>query len=525
MNANKDVAEEAFKDVVGHIYSEYGVYEPDTIWFTVKVKSKIEVGEIVCIEHPTKKGVPVFYQVYRVPLRRKVKSYEEDLLRLGKIIVDKTRNYPRAIAKQIGFYKDNKIGSEDNKRVLLEHIEPQAPVYRPADPVIELLLKPEENHITIGEIYPSFKHKMSLEIPKLIRQGLLVVGGVGTGKTTTMVSVVYNITKALLDEKKQPHVLVVDKDGEYCSDKLVELIGDDMYLHVHIDEITLGVQTFRDEYDFRRNLLGVLTISPNSKEGRALATAISQAARRGVSFRLDPDYVEEKLIPLIPKDYRESILKSIDAWKELMKSQEETEGAFTVEELVIELKKRTFVHVDLSKTRDWTRSFEILTQLLKYVYDEAIYDENFGAIIVLDEAHVFSPERGGIELADKSHVDALRDVIKLIATTGPRNGVTPFFATQRPALIDKTITTQLGQNIIAHRVEDVDLARLIEIMGDIAKEVTLLPRGWALIKSSASKINQPFIVKITPSDYPKSVGKTAYYRFKEKPSYELMSIK
>jgi len=524
MNKNRvNDAEKYFADIVGHIYSETGIYEPNVITFTVKTQSKVEVGEIICIEHPTQQGVAVFYQVYRVPLKRKVKSYEEDLLRMGKAIVDKTRNYPRAVAKQIGYYIENEIGSEDKRRILLEHINPQAPVYRPSDEVIDRLLMPEENHIVLGEIYPSFKHKMTLELPKLIRQGLLVVGGVGTGKTTTMVTVLYNTVEALLKEKKAPHLLIIDKDGEYCSDKLVNLIGKDMYVHVEVDDILLGVQTFRDEDRFRRALLGILNLSPNSKEGRALGTAITQAARRGMSFRLDPEYIEKKLLPLIHEEHRDKIKDSINAWKNLVEKTEE-EG-LTIEDLLRELKEKTIIHIDLSKTRDWTRSFQVLTQLIKFVYDEAIYDEKFGAIIVIDEAHIFSPERGGIELADKNQVDALKDVIKLMATTGPRNGVTPFFATQRPALIDKTITTQLGQNIIAHRVEDVDLARLIEIMGNVARDVSLLPRGWALVKSSASKINEPFIVKIIATDYPKSVGKTAYYRFKEKPSSELFSLK
>ncbi len=71
----------------------------------------------------------------------------------------------------------------------------------------------------------------------------------------------------------------------------------------------------------------------------------------------------------------------------------------------------------------------------------------------------------------------------------------------------------MGQNIIAHRVEDVDLARIEEIMGPIARKVRVLPRGWAIVKGLAAKIKEPLIVRITAKVYPKSTGKTAYERF------------
>ncbi|MEM1831781.1 MAG: hypothetical protein QXJ97_09675, partial [Desulfurococcaceae archaeon] len=88
-----------------------------------------------------------------------------------------------------------------------------------------------------------------------------------------------------------------------------------------------------------------------------------------------------------------------------------------------------------------------------------------------------------------------------------------FVATQRPSLLSKTVSTQMGQNIIAHRVEDVDLQRLEEIMGGIASRVRVLPRGWAIVKALASRIKEPLIVRVRPEAFPKSIGNTAYDRF------------
>ena len=102
---------------LGYIYSEEGLYEPHEITFTIELNKKVEIGDIVCIEHPTKTGVPVFYQVIEVPLRRKARDYEQDLVRAGKPIYDDSRNYPRAKAKQLGYYENlEKIMKHERKR-------------------------------------------------------------------------------------------------------------------------------------------------------------------------------------------------------------------------------------------------------------------------------------------------------------------------------------------------------------------------------------------------------------------------
>ena len=71
----------------------------------------------------------------------------------------------------------------------------------------------------------------------------------------------------------------------------------------------------------------------------------------------------------------------------------------------------------------------------------------------------------------------------------------------------------MGQNIIAHRVEDIDLARIEEIVGPIARKVRVLPRGWAMVKALAAKIREPLIIRVEAETTPESTGKTAYDRF------------
>lgn len=162
-----------------------------------------------------------------------------------------------------------------------------------------------------------------------------------------------------------------------------------------------------------------------------------------------------------------------------------------------ELERRAVVRLVLSRIRDWDDAFVKLDALLRAVYAKALEDEGFGCIVVINEAHLFAPEARGIILASEDHVKKLKETLHLIAITGPRNGITPFIATQRPSLLSKTITTQMGQNIVAHRVEDTDLERMEKIMGPMARKARFLPRGWALVKALASKIREPLPLTVS----------------------------
>ncbi len=490
------------EDVVGYIYSEDGVYDPREISFTVLEGKRIEIGNIVCIEHPSREGLPVFYQVIDVPLRRKAKDYEEDLVRIGTPLMDETRNYPRARAVQIGYY----VEGEEEPRMLIEHIKPLSKVYRPSQEVLEELLYPKESSIVVGEIYPSFQLRVELELPKLLRQGLLVVGGVGTGKTTTMLTVLVRVIRKIVEEGGIPRVLIVDKDGEYGAEELINCVGRDMYVRIPIDAVYVDV--FKDKDKFAQQLLRKFGYHDRrTKVAKTIYAIVQEFEDR--ELELSKDFIEQNILPrIIDEDVRAKVASALEKWRE------ETREGMPLSNLMKLIHEKCIVHLDLSTCRDFDHAFMILDEVLSRIYDTALSNERFGCIIVIDEAHLFCPERGGIELSP--HVKQLKKTIELIATTGPRNGVTPFMATQRPSLISKTITTQLGQNIIAHRVEDIDLERIKEIMGAVARRTTILPRGWAIVKSQATKIRQPVIARITAVAKPTSTGKTAYERFKMK---------
>lgn len=499
---------------IGFIYSEDGYYEPDEITFTVEEGVRVEIGDIICIKHPSKNTL-VFYQVIEVPVRRRARDYEEDLARIGSPLFDESRNYPRAHARQIGYVEDLEKLVKGEARIddlvmLIEHIKPLSEVYAPRAEIIDQLLRPEGDSIVVGKIYPNWKHEYRLNLQRLLRQGLLVVGGVGTGKTTTMLNIVHRIMKTIIENGGAPRLVLIDKDGEYGVEELVRLVGEDNYLHVHVDEI--GELEFTDKEAYVKKLLKELGLTDlRTKAAKAIRDVVSSLSEE--VYVLTPEFVKQKILPQVAKRYQDTytiIVEKINSWSKKISGKPPGVGVLNILEF---LKKNTaIVHIDLSATRDYNHAYSVINQLLRMIYETALDDQSFGCIVVIDEAHLFAPERGGISLAGDDETGELRETIQLIATTGPRNGVTLFIATQRPSLISKTITTQMGQNIIAHRVEDVDLERIEEIVGPIARRVRVLPRGWAIVKGLAAKVREPMIVRVDVEIYPRSHGKTTYER-------------
>ncbi len=125
------------------------------------------------------------------------------------------------------------------------------------------------------------------------------------------------------------------------------------------------------------------------------------------------------------------------------RSYEASNAVYSISSILDLLKEKIIVHIDLSATKDFDHAYRVLSNLLKKVYDTALDNPSFGCIAAIDEAHLYAPERGGVSLMSDEKItnsNSLKNILHLIilhliATTGPRNGITPFMATQRPSLI------------------------------------------------------------------------------------------
>lgn len=78
-------------------------------------------------------------------------------------------------------------------------------------------------------------------------------------------------------------------------------------------------------------------------------------------------------------------------------------------------------------------------------------------IVLVDEAHMFCPEKG------KGESEA-SEAVKDLATRGRKRGLCAIFATQRLATLNKDASGMLGNRLIGPTFEDVNVKRAIEIM-------------------------------------------------------------
>jgi hypothetical protein len=98
-------------------------------------------------------------------------------------------------------------------------------------------------------------------------------------------------------------------------------------------------------------------------------------------------------------------------------------------------------------------------------------------VIATDEAHNFAPK--GREAATKG-------IITEIAQEGRKYGVFLVLATQRPTLLDETVTAQLNTKIIFRTVRGSDIATITEetdIKAEEARRLPYLPSGDAFVSS------------------------------------------
>lgn len=84
-------------------------------------------------------------------------------------------------------------------------------------------------------------------------------------------------------------------------------------------------------------------------------------------------------------------------------------------------------------------------------------------IIVVDEAHIFCPEKGQ---GESEASEAMKD----LATRGRKRGFAGIYATQRIAMLSKTVTAQMLNRLVGMTFEDIDLDRAADLLSITRQE-------------------------------------------------------
>jgi DNA helicase HerA-like ATPase len=486
---------------VGHTYSTSGEYGINEITILILRNLELAKGDLVYIDHP-KNMKPVVYQVIRVFPHKRVRDYEEAMLREGRILNDIEDSTLHATAYHWGWLDNN-----ESLRPLRYPLAPNTPVYLAERDVISKFTKPSGKWSILLGTDPSTDLEVELGLYSLIRQSCLICGAVGTGKTTTTISM---ISRAAIADPPL-RFFIVDKDGEYNS--LMEHLGPEKTIKVPWSRFfqpgAISWDDYLGEFGWQKtwwnskiliHALKILYAQTTNVTKHNISLAVNWVKSDKLGFNKKEEEFES---------HRQQVINAVGNSKLIPEADMEPLNPVDL------LKDRYVVIMDLSQGKDtWSQKHLVVSQVLRKIFSEALENRKFGCIIVLEEAMYYAPQRGVFELGEKETRAKLLGVIKEIATNGGRNGVGLWAVTQRLSTVEKTVVTQCANNIICHGLEDVDKTRVAEIMGhEFADLIGDLPPGEAIIKGTALKCRFPIWVKVLPELYPASSSSTPMSRF------------
>ena len=506
---------------VGNVYSVRGrYYGLDNIPITISKGKEVPNWSYVFVKH-WKTGKPVVYQVIKVHFDQPGTEYQDVSISMGSPIKDPSIRKYKCRGLLVGEIEER--GDIIPPRY---PIEPEADVYRCPDEMVKFITQPLDKwSIRVGEI-PELKIPVKIHLKPLVRQGLLITGAQGTGKTTALITL---ITRAALANPPL-RFLILDWTGEFMNIKkaidnirrkikendkkyLLEILGiseeelSEDYLRllsrasVKVIEwwkIYCGFLKIEELTEYLRTMLDRIIAQQyrfsdaSRKYARTLVSHVHKLTIKDLEILAESKSMKGKkeestvagaktLIRSVLSSYLPADDKDLEKWESF---------SYLIDKLKEDIERNNVVIIDfsaripeeLSIADDINVKADIATMIAKRIWDIGSKDPDFGCIIVVDEAHRVCPEK------DFGYMDP---IWQRLASEGGRNKIPLWIVARRLSLVSKKVTTELQQNFFCFNVEDVDKKRVEENLGktfaDIAPYGTIPPLH-CIIKSNGFRI-------------------------------------
>jgi len=473
--------------VVGNVFARY-TYGIDKIFITLRKNIRLPLGAYVFVLD--EEGLPIVYQVASPEYYRYGHDFEKRLIAYGGISSNSSHTYD-CTGILVG-----KVSEDGRIEPPKYPIVPLSEVYSCPDELVRIVIEPSAKFKVVLGKNPNTGLPVSIALRPLIRQGLLISGAQGTGKTTALLTLICRSLKAF----NSLRFLILDWTGEFSPLRDSQFIQDNG-IKVHIifwDTLLLSLAPKNPSLLIRlikeddprvtgateQVLEGAIVIC--GKKGtyptkNTLLEIVGRVETVTEAGRTKKAVVGGYFTTRSPSTI-ETVRNVIEMSRWIVE-KEKPEEALSLKQLKKLIVSSNIVIVDFSTTkREWVPDDfeikkEVATVIAGFVWDEARKDKNFGCIVVSDEAHRIAPER------DLGHVN--QTWIRL-ATEGGRNGTPLWLVARRLSLVSKSVTTELQQNFFCFNVEDVDRRRIIEDLGEtFATLLGSLPPGEAVAKSAA----------------------------------------
>jgi len=472
---------------VGNVFS-WRIYGLEKIYITLRKGVKLPVGSYVFVKDDD--GLPIVYQVASPTYYRYSFDFEKRLIAHGGISRDEAHTYDCVgilVGKVLEVVEEE--GESRRKKIEIQPprypVPPLSEVYECTSNLMEILTRPSSEPIVKIGKEPLTGLEVKIALRALIRQGLLISGAQGTGKTTALLTLICRS----LETYPSLRFLVLDWTGEM---RVLEQLNGKRFGNPP-RQISANALPWDSKIDLvytGPDLLVRLIREDDPRVRGAVEAALNDtlalcAKKKMPLTKTNLQSIVDGEIKDVRKDTTIKAVKKVISGSKWIPDEaaEEKLPENIINQFIRELESVNIYVVDFSKTEnpEIPDEFEFKKMMAEvmawHVWNTARIRKDFGCVVVSDEAHRICPERGYGELPG---------IWLRLATEGGRNGCPLWLVARRLSLVSKSVTTELQQNFFCFNVEDVDRRRVSEDLGEtFASLLGSLPPGEAIVKSAA----------------------------------------
>ncbi len=384
------------------------------------------------------------------------------------------------------------IGYRDERGLLKTPKTPLSPgdeVYKANKRLIKESLGIERGRIHIGNL-DGTDLKVKLDANELVQKHCSILARTGSGKSYTCGVIIEELI-----ENNVP-VVIIDPHGEFHS---IKEKNKSKRQRARMDEFGVSpkgyssTEVYSPEPDLgkplrlnginlgAREIMNLLPTNLTNTQTGILYKAVKELNSRKGNYSL------EDIIRTV-KGSDSSAKWNLVTQLELISELKIFSGRFTKPDELVNPGSATIINL---KGVNPDIQEMIVTRICTDIFRSRKNEEIPPAMLVVEEAHNFAPERGF-----KSAVST--DILRMIASEGRKFGLGLTVVSQRPARVDKNVLSQCNTQIILKVTNPNDLNAIKKgvegLDSEMQDEIKSLPTGVALLVSNG--IEKPIFVDI-----------------------------
>jgi DNA helicase HerA-like ATPase len=459
----------------------------DRFSFDVLEGKHVRSGNYYLISHPTK-GVDVLTRVIRVGYRSMPPAESQEIL-----VAD---------AETLGYFDRDKF------RPLELPPATWTPVYEAKAEDFNIFMAPPKDgyHLKIGNLR-DLDVPIYLDVDGLLKGHSLVCGEARSGKSTFMMA----LAKAAKEElDPPPHMIIFDRRGEYIP--LVEKAGGKTYSYKEFTQsfAQMDPSLAASLLGFDGVLAGIVASTIAKMQVIGITKAFKEILLGSVLAEISLAEIEVEDATAQKKRFMKKAEDNIKRYGDVLeKLPEKPLNPVDV------VKKNEVTLIDFSVDTKIDSKQLIASHIIRALLDGAMTNDDFGAIIAIEEVRYFAPDENMVKYGENWRI-SLKAVTEAMSQGGDYN-LGFIIMARRPAYIAKSVLSQCD-SVISFRLTDKNDQQAIINYTEcgskaLAQYLSGLANHEAFICGMAVPTKFPVIVETRIEYYPKKVTRTAKETF------------